>query len=475
MNRILIFFLSTIFLSCSTEPASQEQSIDIVTPEVVVVSNEENEENSNQSEQVEITHFTFFEWFSQNDQESRKLISENWKDEYATIVLELIYLSRSQQMVDQGIALLEEKTGLSHGEDLNAWYQHFWSQPEPTDPIYSDFKSFIYSFIDRSFEQYFDDQPESIIRLDEVRWGGVKRDGIPPLKNPKMISANEADYMEDDNIVFGLEINGDARAYPKRILAWHEMFKDTVGGVSVNGVYCTLCGSMILYETTHDNIHYELGTSGFLYRSNKLMYDAETYSLWSTLDGKPVIGPLVGQGIELKPRYVVTTTWGRWKELHPDTKVLSLETGHNRDYGEGVAYQDYFATDELMFDVPFQDDRLKNKDEVLALRFGNPGTKPVAISSGFLSENQLYQSTLGNQAYVILTDNSGANRVYDASDVKYVSYDGDVTVKDEMGTEWTVTERALVTEPGKEKSRLPAHRAFWFGWHAAFPETELIK
>ena len=82
------------------------------------------------------------------------------------------------------------------------------------------------------------------------------------------------------------------------------------------------------------------------------MYDQATQSLWSTLLGEPVIGPLVGQCIELKWRSVVTTTWGEWRRRHPDTKVLSLDTGFDRDYGEGVAYQEYFATDQLMFKSP---------------------------------------------------------------------------------------------------------------------------
>ena len=145
---------------------------------------------------------------------------------------------------------------------------------EPREhPRYADFKAALYGLIDPKFRGYFSSQRTSMIRLDEVRWGGVVQDGIPPLRGPEMISAKEATYLDDDNVIFGLEVEGDVRAYPKRILAWHEMFVDTVGGVPVAGVYCTLCGTMILYETMHDGVAHELGTSGFLYRSNKLMYD----------------------------------------------------------------------------------------------------------------------------------------------------------------------------------------------------------
>ncbi len=125
--------------------------------------------------------------------------------------------------------------------------------------------------IDPRFRAYFDNNPKTSIRLDEIRWGGVRRDGIPPLKNPKMISAVEATYLGDQDIIFGVALDGDVRAYPKRILAWHEMFKDRIAGREINGVYCTLCGSMILYDTTVKGVQHELDTSGFLYRSNKLM------------------------------------------------------------------------------------------------------------------------------------------------------------------------------------------------------------
>ena len=310
-----------------------------------------------------------------------------------------------------------------------------------------------------------------------MRWGGVKQNGIPPLVNPDMIEADEASYLEDDHVVFGLEVNGDARAYPKRILAWHEMFKDTVGGETVNGVYCTLCGSMILYHTQIDGQHYELGTSGFLYRSNKLMFDEATDSMWSTITGEPVIGPLVGKGLKLEPLYVVTTTWGQWKQQHPDTTVLSLNTGHHRNYNEGAAYHDYFATDELMFTVPSLDTRLLNKAEVLALRFGGSDALPTAIAAAFLSENPIYEGQLGETRYVVLTDPAGGNRVFALpSGISIKQYDAKTgTATDNTGTVYIVGEAALKAETtGATMPRLPAHRAFWFGWHAAHPDTVLI-
>jgi len=235
-----------------------------------------------------------------------------------------------------------------------------------------------------------------------------------------------------------------------------------------------------VYQTEYNGEHHELGTSGFLYRSNKLMYDAKTKSLWSTLQGRPVVGPLVpergepgeaGQsGIQLSRRHVVTTTWGNWKKQHPETTVLSLDTGHDRDYGEGVAYAEYFSTDRLMFEIPQVDKRLRNKDEVFALREGDD---QLAISATFLTDNLVYHEQIDDQPLVILTDRSGANRAYRAGQVRFVSLD-EAYATDVDGNKWQVTEASL--QFGDQRLvRLAAHRVFWFGWHAQYPESRLVK
>jgi len=205
------------------------------------------------------------------------------------------------------------------------------------------------------------------------------------------------------------------------------------------------------------------------------MYDKATQSLWSTTLGEPVVGALAGKGIRLERSFVVTTTWGEWKARHPQTKVLSLDTGYKRDYGEGVAYSDYFSTDELMFDVPATDDRLPNKAEILALQFPSISEKRVAVHADFLIKNPLFNHDVGGQKVVILTDGSGANRVYDAANTEFVSYDGDSRVMDKAGKLWLLHEDALVSEDDTQSAaRLPAHRAFWFGWQAVHRDTELI-
>jgi len=391
-------------------------------------------------------------------------IGQAWQPSFVPMALETIRFSRQRVVSDALVALLEKNTGQKHGIDIDAWFRWLWSMPEDRHPRYASFKSNLYQYIAPIFGEYFADDRATTVRLDEARWGGVPQDGIPPLRQPEMIDADEADYLADSDVVFGIKLNGDARAYPKRILAWHEMFVDTIGGTEYAGVYCTLCGAVILYSTHFDGVRHELGTSGFLYRSNKMMYDKATQSLWS----------LVGKGIALERSYLVTTTWGEWRRRHPATTVLSLATGHQRNYDEGIAYQAYFATDELMFTVPKRDDRLANKAEILALQFPALTEQRLAIAADYLAKRPVFHHALGDQTFVVLTDTSGANRVYATAGQSFENYDGNTTVTDADGALWTLSEAKLTSLNGETLMRLPAHRAFWFGWYAVHNDTELI-
>lgn len=402
-------------------------------------------------------------------------LNRNWDTSFEIMLLETLYFTQNDLRTQKLLQLLQLKTGKNFGVDLDQWYHWIWNKKATYTEEYFDFKAQLHALIDPKFQDYFQYRSEqSNIRLEEVRWGGVLQDGIPPLRSPKMINASDASYLRDGATVFGIEINGDARAYPKQILAWHEIFVDEVGGVKVAGVYCTLCGTVILYQTEHNGVNHEMGTSGFLYRSNKLMYDKKTQSLWSTLEGEPVIGPLVNIGIRLEYLSVVTTTWGKWKKKHANTTVLSLDTGHKRDYREGVAYKDYFATDELMFTVPNSDKRLKNKEEVLAIRLPNDTAESLAISSRFLKANPIYQNQIADIEFTVFTDVSGAHRAYKTEGLHFNSYDGKTQAIDAGGTTWQLDENGLGSDNGKLE-RIPTHNAFWFGYKAAFPEVTLIK
>ena len=405
-------------------------------------------------------------------------IKDGWSNAYAPLLIELFGELRHPKIRNEVAQLLNRTSGLGAGSaqvHFAGWYEWLWSIDPGVHPDYAEFKASYYELLDPRFREYFANRPNTSIRLDEIRWGGVPRDGIPPLKNPKMITAASASYLGDGDIVFGVAIDGDVRAYPKRLLAWHEMVKDRIAGRDLNGVYCTLCGSMILYDPTVNGVHHELGTSGFLYRSNKLMYDHATKSMWSTLTGTPVVGPLTGKGIELTPLYVVTTTWREWKKRHPKTLVLSLDTGHRRDYSEGAAYRDYFASDQLMFNVPHLDARLPNKAEVLALRFAETRGDTLAIAAAFLQSRRVYHDRIGTKAFVVLTDGGGANRVYETRGNEFAAWNGNDEAKDTRGQSWKVGEGRLTGPAGQSLARLPAHRAFWFGWYAAYPDTRLVQ
>jgi hypothetical protein len=453
---------------------------------------------------------------AQSDRDARPALSElarRWRPAYAAMVLDLAELNQppravppriafpldsqdptrplgeaTQDVVERGrspvrdrlLQFLEQQTRQRFGHDFERWHRWIWSLPYEPHADLARFKGMLYANIDPRMQAFFPPLVPASIRLDEIEWGGVIVNGIPPLAYPAHIQARSAGYLKDDHVVFGFAINGQARAYPKRILAWHELARDRLGGIELTIVYCTLCGSVIPYESMAGGRLRVLGTSGLLYRSNKLMFDEETRSLWSTLEGTPVVGPLVGKGLTLQRHPAVTTTWGEWRRRHPATTVLSLETGHKRDYSEGAAYRDYFGTDRLMFTVPGEDARLKNKAEVLVMRLtssaANATPIPVAIDAVFLQRRPVYHADLAGRRLVVLTSRQGANRVYDVGSTTFARLEGDRHVLDRAGERWEIEEDALVGPAGTRRlPRVAAHRAFWFGWHAQFPSTVLIK
>lgn len=370
---------------------------------------------------------------------------------------------------------LSKQTGKKLGDDLKAWRKWSWTVPYEPHSEYRAFKARLYANVDPRMATFFEASTRPRIRLDEIDWGGVGVNGIPPLTSPRVVQAADAKFMGDRNVVFGIVVNGEARAYPKRILAWHEMALDTLGGVKLAVVYCTLCGTVIPYERSAGGREFTLGTSGLLYRSNKLMFDAETNSLWSTIEGRPVVGALAESEVVLASRPVVTTTWKEWRAAHPATTVLALDTGHDRDYGEGAAYRFYFTHDDLMFEVPFQDDRLKRKAEVLTLMAGaDRRASPVALDVQFLRRNPVYAFSEGGVSYVVVTSEAGANRVYESGDVQITRLSAGEVI-DAGGTAWRVEEDALIGPSGRTLPRTPARRTFWFAWFSQFPQTRLIR
>ena len=378
------------------------------------------------------------------------------------------------------IAFLDRQTRKNFGDDLDRWRAWIWSLPYDPHPEYATLKSIVYGQIDPRMRAFFPPGVRSSIRLDEIDWGGVTVNGIPPLRRPRVVTPSDAKYLKDSNVVFGIVINGEARAYPKRILAWHEMAIDRIGGIDLTIVYCTLCGTVIPYENTVGDRVFRFGTSGLLYQSNKLMFDEDSNSLWSSIEGTPVVGSLVDSGLQLRMRPVVTTTWKEWRAAHPTTTVLSIDTGFTRDYAEGAAYRDYFSHDRLMFQVSKTDRRLANKAEVLTLRAADPKASgvavPIAIEARFLQGTPVFSFDAAGQRYTVVTSAGGANRVYRVSST-FPEQRASAVIRDSQGRGWTVTEDALVSadDPAVRAPRVAAQRAFWFGWFAQFPDTILIQ
>ena len=403
-----------------------------------------------------------------------ELIDRNWEVGMVAPLAEIQRLISDRVLFKRINRLLKDKTGQKHNEFFE-WMNWLWEEKIPNEPYYYEFKADLYQSIDEKFAKYFRERSgESNIQLEEVVWGGVVQDGIPPLRYPELIPADKARYLDDEDIVFGMYVNGVAKAYPKRILAWHEMFIDEFDGLEIAGVYCTLCGTVIPYKTEHKGVRHELGTSGFLFRSNKMMYDKATQTLWNTIEGQPVLGPLADEDITLEVYPVVTTTWGKWKSQHSDTKVLSLNTGHRRDYGEGIAYQSYFNTDELMFPVPRTDKRLNNKDEVLIVRAADYADDPLAISIKHMIKQRWHKDKIGQTEFVVVADHTGASRAYNSTGLEFVSLE-DQNLIDSKGNKWIVNDTHLKGPNGQMLQQLPSHNMFWFAWHNTYPETRLVE
>ncbi len=324
-------------------------------------------------------------------------------DVAAALILALRYRRRETAELSRALQALT-------GHDAVGWFDWMvWQEAHPEirpHPSFAELKREMLSRIDPEFLRFFPDQATldgMKIRLEEVTWGGVRVDGIPSLDFPTLISAGEANYLLDDDLVFGVEINGDARAYPLRIMGWHEMFNEVIGGVPLALAYCTLCGAGILFETKLEDREepFVFGSSGLLYRSNKLMFDRQTDSLWNQFTGRPVSGPLVDSGIELKIRPVAITSWQRWRDRHPDSKVLSMETGFIRDYGPGVVYRDYFASAELMFPAVVDQRRFRQKDYVFGIRdVGRAKAWPLAAFAG----GAVINDAIGPRELVLIGD-----------------------------------------------------------------------
>lgn len=392
----------------------------------------------------------------------------------------LVEITRFAIEEDQAEALgdtLQQLTGENFaGDDYFAWHEWLGSQDSVTLPGYANWKANLYAPFDSSFHSFLFNGVPTTIPLEGIQWGGVARDGIPPLENPNFIPGREAAFLDPEELVFGVVINGDIRAYPFRIMNSHEMANDVVGGVNVTLSYCTLCGSGILYKGEVNGQIDTFGTSGFLYQSNKLMYDRATETLWQQQTGKPVVGELVGSGIELEQLPMTVARWGAWFEKHPGTTVLSLDQGFRRSYHHPddarAIYFEYFHGEELLFPVWDQDTTLDAKTRVLGIRSGETARAYIAeqvIDAGVVNDE------VGGIPIVVVGDPvSESVRAFRRGGREFSTGNPGELI-DQQGVTWAVTEDTLVPDDASldPLPRQTAQDVFWFGWTSFFPNTEL--
>ncbi|MEQ9517911.1 MAG: DUF3179 domain-containing protein [Parvibaculum sp.] len=364
---------------------------------------------------------------------------------------------------EKTVAALIDLAGTDAGDTWHDWM--LWQQAHPEITPFEGHDAFVATFlttIDPAFITFVSPGVKHTIRLEEIAWGGVRKDGIPALNNPKMISANDADYLTPHEPVFGISINGDTRAYPLRIMDWHEMMNDVVGGVPVALAYCTLCASGILFDTSQpDGTHLDFGSSGLLYRSNKLMYDQKTHSLWNQFMGRPVVGPLTESHTDLPILPITITTWADWTKRHPDTSVLALETGYTRDYRPGRPYGDYFDSPNLIFPALTERPELDTKDYVFALR--SSGFEKAWALSVF-EETAVINDSVGAISLTLIgASDTRSVRAYKTAGEAFQQTDNPDHLVLE-GTIWQITEEALTSPDGTIYPRLPGHIAYWFAW-----------
>ena len=279
------------------------------------------------------------------------------------------------------------------------------------------------------------DLSQSVISTERIRSGGPGKDGIPAISDPKLIASVKADYLRKNDRVIGVALGEEVRAYPLRILNYHEIVNDRIGDTALAVTYCPLCDSAAVFDRKTPLGEREFGVSGLLYNSNVLLYDRTEgdESLWSQALVRGISGP--GANVPLRGVPLELTTWEDWLNRYPSTKVLSPDTGYPRSY-EQSPYGDYMESERLMFPVDPKSDRLPTKERVLAV-WHNQVSKVYPVSE-FSSEHPRVEDSLDGKHYIIdYNPVSNTLRVEQAED----------------GVQWMYS--------------------FWFAWHAMHPESEV--
>jgi hypothetical protein len=281
------------------------------------------------------------------------------------------------------------------------------------------------------------DLSDSLIDASRIRSGGPPRDGIPSLDEPKFESIVDVDFLDSDDRVIGVYRNGVAKAYPIRILNWHEVVNDDFAGSATLVTYCPLCGTGMVFDVQNDEIEFTFGVSGLLYNSDVLLYDRQTGSLWSQIMSQAVTGPMKHTKLDLLPSR--HTNWADWRELHPETLVLSTDTGYQRNYNSSP-YLSYEQSSRLMFDVENRNRAYANKDLVLGLSIGERHRAYPLKELGKQGAERFNDELAEQQLTVVWSESANSAHVLDRS-----------------GTE------------------IPTVLAYWFAWYAFHPQTEIFR
>lgn len=312
---------------------------------------------------------------------------------------------------------------------------------------------------------------------NNIRSGGPPKDGIPPIDEPEFVSASEARFLSDDDVVFGLVHDGEARAYPQLVLVWHEIVNDEFRDGPITVTYCPLTGSAVAFRgSAPTGDPYTFGTSGDLVNSNLLMYDRQTDSRWPQLLAQAITGPARGQLLTETP--LDWTTWKRWSEEHPDTRVLSTKTGHLRNYGQDpygsyTPVGGYYAEGSgRFFPVMHEDPRLDDKAVVVGVKLGRDR---VAVRKDVLRERNVVSRALAGKHVALLYDPELDEGRAFLAEVRRkpvrLEPTGEARYADESGTVWDASGRSTSAQ---QLRRLVSYDVMWFAWAAFFPETEVV-
>lgn len=311
---------------------------------------------------------------------------------------------------------------------------------------------------------------------DSITSGGPGKDGIPAIDNPRFVSSADADFLRDDDQVFGLVRDGETRAYPQLVLVWHEIVNDVIAGERVSITYCPLTGSVVGFAGKAGGRPLTFGTTGNLVNSNLLMYDRVSDSNWPQLLGVAIRGPEKGRRLAGFP--LVWTRWGCWRRVHPDTRVLSTKTGYLRSYGSDpygsyTPLGGYYAGGRPLFPVLATSDRLPPKEVVVGVKAGR---ERVAVRKRRIQRSRVLPLSADGVPLLGFWDaDLKTARVFVRRVAGRTLRFEEGSPRDLDGSTWNSEGRG-VSGPMKG-ARLPAADfidAMWFAWYAFYPNTRLI-